>query len=522
MLGGIARRATVIDGMEPIPKLIIDLGNFASNSSSDFYRMKADALLETYRAIGYDAVNIGNNEIAYGRDYILEANDMLGGKVISANVLNEDGSPIVQPYLLKDFGSLRIGIIGLVFHQTQLANPRRTQESTLITRPPMEALEEYIPVMRKKDKCDLIIVAGILQPNEIEEITKAYDGQIDVILSGYSFATGDRKGEYAFYYVTPEGPPASTGEHKPYMPRDEANKRTTGIILHRTGQAGKYVGKIHAPIVRKEDGDLAIGEFEALTIDLDETIPDSLMVNEILDDFHRKLGENRDLLNKDIINQRAEHYWQDYPDYIGSRHCTECHREISMVFGRSQHSRALQALTQNQEDNNPECLVCHTTGFGEPEGFKSKSDTWYLTGVTCEACHGPAKEHLGLQLQIRDAKKMKATRKATDEQVQLLKSIQPGYDTKMRREAPEDICLKCHTEQWDPEFDYENDFLLVNHSDALPKPDLGMENLVPPQRDSAIELELPRDPGRIPPDEDGKPRGDADENNGDTRSADND
>ena len=92
MLGGIARRATTINEMGPEPKLILDLGNFSSAGTDQFSRLKIEALLESYTAIGYNAVNIGRYEISQGKDFILETNDMLGGKLISANVLDADGN----------------------------------------------------------------------------------------------------------------------------------------------------------------------------------------------------------------------------------------------------------------------------------------------------------------------------------------------------------------------------------------------------------------------------------------------
>jgi hypothetical protein len=42
---------------------------------------------------------------------------------------------------------------------------------------------------------------------------------------------------------------------------------------------------------------------------------------------------------------------------------------------------------------DPECLVCHTTGFGKPGGFISEIDTPKLKNVQCEICHGVRLEH---------------------------------------------------------------------------------------------------------------------------------
>ncbi len=80
--------------------------------------------------------------------------------------------------------------------------------------------------------------------------------------------------------------------------------------------------------------------------------------------------------------------------YIGSAVCAQCHNHTHTHWSMTLHSRALEALKEIGQDENPTCLACHTVGFGEPGGFQSEDTTAALAGVGCEACHGPARDHV--------------------------------------------------------------------------------------------------------------------------------
>jgi hypothetical protein len=90
------------------------------------------------------------------------------------------------------------------------------------------------------------------------------------------------------------------------------------------------------------------------------------------------------------------------------------------------HKDALTALVKRGEEKNPECVACHTTGFGQPGGFAAVDDADTLRrfgGVQCESCHGPLSLHPARQ-----------------------KKAQP---------VSEQTCLGCHDEANSPDFDYE-------------------------------------------------------------------
>lgn len=85
--------------------------------------------------------------------------------------------------------------------------------------------------------------------------------------------------------------------------------------------------------------------------------------------------------------------------YVGSRECADCH---PVEYGRfmehankakSDHSVRLMAPKLTPEELR-ECFECHTTGYGQPGGFRSFEETPELGHVGCEGCHGPGSDHV--------------------------------------------------------------------------------------------------------------------------------
>ena len=146
------------------------------------------------------------------------------------------------------------------------------------------------------------------------------------------------------------------------------------------------------------------------------------------------------------------------PKYMGYKGCRGCHKKEYDSWKTSSKARSFDALypgvnAENKEsagidvntDNtkNPKCLRCHATGFGELGGFKSIMETPDLSGVTCEACHGPGQRYNTIM-----AKKRKSYR--------VFELIQAGYER-----PNQDTCNKCHvpgcpTTDDDHEMDYDD------------------------------------------------------------------
>ncbi|MBF0469486.1 MAG: cytochrome c family protein [Desulfamplus sp.] len=88
--------------------------------------------------------------------------------------------------------------------------------------------------------------------------------------------------------------------------------------------------------------------------------------------------------------------------FVGSESCMDCHKNEYSNFSnytKKAHSydsiRVMQPKLTEAEFKS--CFECHTTGYGQPGGFVSESETPALKNAGCEVCHGPGSLHIESQ-----------------------------------------------------------------------------------------------------------------------------
>ncbi len=79
--------------------------------------------------------------------------------------------------------------------------------------------------------------------------------------------------------------------------------------------------------------------------------------------------------------------------YAGADACRPCHEGVYRFWSGTAHAGSMASLTPSGERDNPSCLRCHATGFGERSGFGGAEQQGDLGSVSCESCHGPAARH---------------------------------------------------------------------------------------------------------------------------------
>jgi hypothetical protein len=118
--------------------------------------------------------------------------------------------------------------------------------------------------------------------------------------------------------------------------------------------------------------------------------------------------------------------------YVGEKVCSSCHFDQNLTWRKSKHAKGFEILPEKYKADQS-CLKCHTTGFGEENGFKSAEATPGLVGTSCEACHGPGSKHSEMAKQF-------AGKELSDAQKKYVASS-------IHKMQPTNVCVTCHLAQ---------------------------------------------------------------------------
>jgi hypothetical protein len=125
-------------------------------------------------------------------------------------------------------------------------------------------------------------------------------------------------------------------------------------------------------------------------------------------------------------------------DLVGPETCKACHPAAFAAWKASPHARGIESLPERRRGDR-RCLSCHAPAAAEG-----------LSGVGCEACHGPGRRYAARYV-MRDAELARALGLA---------------------EVGEKTCLACHTEATPSlrRFDAHAKLPLIAHPDVAVTP----------------------------------------------------
>lgn len=158
--------------------LLLDAGNvFGGDGDDAALQRKAHTSIAAMSLMGYDALNLGVGEFGLGRSVLEMERDGANFPFLSANVLDANsGERPYTPYVVKQAGRLKVGIIGLL-------SPIFYHRGGLMAQEPATALRAILPDV--STQADFIVVLAQMDFDEAVELARVVqDFQVMIVADG--------------------------------------------------------------------------------------------------------------------------------------------------------------------------------------------------------------------------------------------------------------------------------------------------------------------------------------------------
>ena len=170
--------------------LTVDAGDYVDRVGNGGCSSKCQFMVISYRDLHYDVLNIGKQEAWMGYETVKSMADTIkGSQFVSANLLDKRSQrPVVDPYVIKDYGKMRVGVMGLLYEGDFPKGTSLLDSNKMTVMPYMEAAKKYLPSLHKK--VDAIVILAELPSGAIDTLSKAYP-EIDLVISTGALRTGE-------------------------------------------------------------------------------------------------------------------------------------------------------------------------------------------------------------------------------------------------------------------------------------------------------------------------------------------
>lgn len=392
--GGISQRAYMVDKIKKDKGdvLFLDGGDIFPLQMSEFEKRKLGYILSAYSLLRYDAIIPGEADLSEGMTFLFEEISEKHLPFISTTIFKKDENVLIfPPYVIKEVNGVKIAVISLTLFEERVLKIKKLTESVRIDDSALR-IGQYIRFL--KGRSDIIIALSHSGIVEAVDLSKQYP-EVSFVIEGH----------WAPDY------PHRTDEGK--------------APVFNAGKEGEYLGKL----------DITLNEKNKITQIDDEFIPMSKLIpaNEKTDKlFLAYLDEVKKSTKEGESIPELEAYSEGlWDNYSANGKCADCHSGQYDQWIETPHASAFDALVNAGREYDPECLYCHTTGYGRKGGFVNYDKTPKMISVGCTSCHGVDKKH-------------------------------PDSD-----EIPVSIsgkvCIVCHTQDKDPAFSYDDFLLRVIH-----------------------------------------------------------
>ena len=356
-LGGLYKKATYLDEYRKTHPgiVIVDSGDLLTEEESiapsvePSAKMKAECVVEIFKNIGIDAVNVGEFDLVMGVNYLKELAKKYDFPFISSNLVDAGGKYIFPRYIIKKVGNKNVGIFGLISDTGDI--PGKVKEFSNGEASVTDTMAAATSMIEElKGKVDYIVALTHQQANRDWILARRVTG-IDIIVSG----------------------------HDKQRTNDPINVDDKALIV-RAGEKGQFLGIFEA--------DLGAGKsFNHEQVPLGNSVAEKpeivAMIREYDERIFNMFGGNA----QEGVNPADG-------AVLRSEKCGTCHANQLAKWKTTGHAKAYNTLFGKRMNYDPSCLTCHTVRFEQPGGFNMNDQPMSLVHVQCEVCHGDATEHM--------------------------------------------------------------------------------------------------------------------------------
>lgn len=382
--GGFRRRANLLADLraEGLPVFVLDAGDMLVKGLDALdvadRPARARAILDLARGVGLDAWAPGASDLVPGGLAVLN-----GTGAFSANWRTGDGRPPLAGATIVEREGFRLGVVGLSAPAKGLGAEDAVAAVTAA----------------KQGEADAWVVLSNAPEDVAVRVAEGVPG-IGAVLS-------TRGAEHDAPRETAGAPVIETPDRGRYVTvLRVALAAEPGPWEVVVGGVWKEVADVRARLPRLDDASraAAAAKVEAARPRLAEATAghDAVLVED------RPLGSDLDAESR-VVDARIAAFKEgataaararvarapEEAGYATAAPCVRCHERHFMAWTFSDHARAWESLVARKATENPECVACHSTGWGQPGGYAdltpAAAATW--KAVQCEACHGPLAGH---------------------------------------------------------------------------------------------------------------------------------
>lgn len=365
--------------------VLVDAGDFLSASRNT---VKDSIAFRAYELIPYDAVGLGDQEFFRGVDFLSGLMEDSELPFVSTNLTQPD-LPTIKAELIITRDGIKFGILSIMEPEAFRFYPESISEAIEVASYE-DTLKSRIGDLR--ERADVVILLSHLGIDKDRELALSFS-DIDVIVGGHT----------------------QTVLEEP--------EKVGNTLIVQAGKDGYYVGQLK--LVFDDRGE--IENYEGELVPMDITLPNDSTVVDMIVEYNR--------LMRIRAGTRVERITPIPATFVvtSTGQCGTCHPSELDHWLATSHADAFETLKKEHKEKSPDCLACHTTGFGRDDGYLNYNITAELKNVNCTECHWLPPTHL--------------------------KHPEDNPAESVR----EDQCIRCHNQENSPLFEFASFFSRVTH-----------------------------------------------------------